>query len=427
MSKLPTMLAALLLTAGSAQAGSRRVAVAPFGGPELVASEVHAVVVELVGDRYELVPAAELEQARAVAESDGSEPDAALTVARLTGADAAIVGRVAPSGEAYSLSLSVLRARTGETAGAVLVPLGATGVTEASRDRIGALLGDLLAWIDPQGSPPGEALAREKPAAAAPSAPAARTEAKVAKKAAPPRKPPLPIAFQAAVGLSAMARRFGVSQEPGLAVDPSLDSNPSPGIRLEAEAATIGEPGVALVVAIDRSIGAKASMGGVELPITQMQWSGALRGRMRVRKRWVPMVSLGYSELSHEVGLGTPGLLVPNARYAFLDIGGGTRYEIGSVALFGLARYLHTLATSGVTDPQAFGAASSKGLAAEGGVEVEVAEAILVRAGFRYLRFSLDFDGSGDLAVALDQDPEQDVIGAVDAFVGGYGEVVYRF
>jgi len=139
------------------------------------------------------------------------------------------------------------------------------------------------------------------------------------------------------------------------------------------------------------------------------------------------MLTLGYSELSYEIGLRPSSLLVPDARYAFLDAGAGIRYELGPAAVFGSGRYLLPMATSGITDAAAFGGASTHGLAGEAGAEVELTDAILLRAGIRYLRFVLDFEGSGQLAFALDADGDQDVAGAVDAFVGGYAEAAYRF
>jgi len=257
-----------------------------------------------------------------------------------------------------------------------------------------------------------------------------RVRAGVARKRAQKPERRFPLVFEAAVGLSATARRLAFSQEPGLAGDASLSANPSPGLRLEAEATTPGEPSIGLAVAIDRSISAGMALGGtegVELPVTQMMWSAALRSRLRYKKRWVPTIQLGYSELSYEVGIRPPGLMVPDARYAFIDAGGGVRLELGRAAVFGAGRYLHTIATSGITDEAAFGAAGSYGLSGEVGLEVELLERILIRVAARYMRFVLDFEGSGDLAVALDEDLDQDVIGAVDAFIGATAQAVFRF
>jgi hypothetical protein len=141
----------------------------------------------------------------------------------------------------------------------------------------------------------------------------------------------------------------------------------------------------------------------------------------------VPTFQLGYSELRYEVGIRPPGLMVPDARYAFVDAGAGVRYELGRATIFGAGSYLHTIATSGITDQAAFGAAGSYGLRGEVGLEVELLERILVRVAARYMRFVLDFEGSGDLAVALDEDLDQDVIGAVDAFIGATAQAVFRF
>jgi hypothetical protein len=252
--------------------------------------------------------------------------------------------------------------------------------------------------------------------------------AALAQKTAPPARR-FPIRFEAAAGVTATSRRLGFSQEPGL-TDSSLVTNPSPGLRVEAEAATVAEPGVGLAVSYERSMGAHVALGGpdqVELPVAQKQWGFDLRGRMRLHKRWVPMVSVGYSELSYEVDLRPAGLLVPDAHYAFLGIGGGVRYEVGALAAFGLARYLHTMATTGITDMNSFGPAGSYGLSGEAGVEVALTDAVLLRGGFRYQRFAFHFNGEGELAVALDDDLDQDVVGATDAYLGGFAEAAYRF
>ena len=430
---------AVLIAAAPARAETELIAVAPFAGPEVVASEARAVVVEVVGARYPLVPAARLEQARALAETDGSEPAAALAMARMAGADAVVVGEVAAAGEAYALSLSVLRAADGESVGAVLVPLATAEMTPAARARIARLLGDLLVWIEPDRThdgPPGQSAPEPQLRAEAQArvdiadrdVSTARPEAVRKQAKAPERR--FPLVFAAAVGLSATARRLSFSQEAGLAGDASLSANPSPGLHVEAEASTPGEPAIGVAVSIDRSVNAGMSLGGsqgVELPVIQMEWSGALRGRIRVKKRWVPTFQLGYSEIRYEVGIRPPGLMVPDARYAFVDAGGGVRYELGRATVFGAGSYLHTIATSGITDQAAFGAAGSYGLRGEVGLEVELLERILVRVAARYMRFVLDFEGSGDLAVALDADLDQDVIGAVDAFIGATAQAVFRF
>jgi hypothetical protein len=481
MSKLPVITAAAVFAlSGAARADTSRVAVAPFSGPELVAREARAVVVDVVGARYRLVPPAELDRMRGLTKTDGTESGEALTIARLAGADAVVVGRVASSGEAYALSLSVLRAASGESVGAVLVPLTAAEMTPAARDRIEHLLGSLLSWIDPGSGPPGEnrsgsplapdaldqdptdnPLAPDRPgpgsidstpaAPPAPDAPgpasgptasaqiratpngqaatgeaAPTVDTKVESKA-PARR--FPIRFEGAAGLTATARRLGFSQQTGL-VDSSLSANPSPGLRFDVEASTRGEPGIALAASYERSMGAHVALGGAErlqLPVGQKQWGFDLRGRMRLRKRWVPMASVGYSELSYQIDQRPTGLLIPDARYAFIGVGGGVRYEVGALAAYGFARYLRTMATAGITDPTSYGAAGSYGLSGEGGVEVELTDAILLRAGLRYQRFVFQFTGEGDLAVALDDDLDQDVVGASDAYVGGHAQAVYRF
>jgi hypothetical protein len=362
---------ALLIAAAPARAETELIAVAPFAGPEVVASEARAVVVEVVGARYPVVPAARLERARALAETDGSEPAAALAMARMAGADAVVVGEVAAAGEAYALSLSVLRAADGESVGAVLVPLATAEMTPAARARIARLLGDLLVWIEPDRThdgPPGQSAPQPQLRAevqgpvdiADRDVGKARPETVRKQAKAPERR--FPLVFEAAVGLSATARRLAFSQEPGLAGDASLSANPSPGLHVEAEASTPGEPAIGVAVSIDRSVNAGMSLGGsegIELPVTQMEWGAALRGRIRAKKRWVPTFQLGYSELRYEVGIRPPGLMVPDARYAFVDAGAGVRYELGRATIFGAGSYLHTIATSGITDQAAFGAAGS--------------------------------------------------------------------
>ncbi|HKE20277.1 MAG TPA: hypothetical protein VKB80_35630 [Kofleriaceae bacterium] len=436
MSKLLASVAftVVLVAAPTARAATRIVAVAPFAGPEAVATEARAIVVQVVGARYQVLSTGDLEQARAFSESDNSDPSAALTVARLAGADAVVVGQVATSGDAYALSMSVLRARNGESIGAVLVPLPSGEMTAASRGHIARMLGDLLVSLDATDTAaPGQTPASgQGPAGAAGATGDARTAAQV--RARPVAKQPprwrLPLSFEAAVGLSATARRLSFSQQPGLAADASLAANPAPALHFEGEASTAGEPGLGLAVSLDRSIRGSVAFGGsqgITLPVTQMDWGAGLRGRLRYRKRWVPTAELGYRELRYEVAARPMQLLVPDARYSFLDAGAGLRLELGRAAVYGAGHYLVTLGTSGITDATSFGPASSYGLQANAGLEVEVIESIFVRLGFQYLRFVLDFDGSGALAVNLDGDSEQDVIGASDAYIGGTAQVVFRF
>ena len=73
-----------------------------------------------------------------------------------------------------------------------------------------------------------------------------------------------------------------------------------------------------------------------------------------------------------------------------------------------------------------YGGASVRGVDLDAGVEIRVTPRVAVKIGARWLRMGFAFDGSGQ-KTARDANPDQDVAGAVDEYLGGYTTASWLF
>lgn len=403
----PQILVAVALVAGStaARAESPLVAVPPFAGPADAARACHAAVIDAVQIGQRVVALERINQAAALSDSDATDPQIASRLAELTGADGFIIGRVAETESGFALTLLARELDGDEPPSAMIVSFESDEPSAGDKERILKFALGAIRPDDDLGEEDGEDDDGDG-------------------EATEPLAPSW-MAVSAAVGLGASARRLSFRAEPGLPGTPSLAGNPSAGVRLEAEAATRETPGIALGGSYQRTVGARiTSSEGFQLPIAQSQWNVAARGRLRFRGLELEP-SVGYGEVGYRLQVRPAGVLVPDASYGYLEVGADARYASGPAAVFAGGRYLHPVTIRGITDPMTFGDASARGLEVTGGFAFRASERLWIRVTGRYTRFALAFDGTGLMTMGLDDDPEMDVFGAIDAFAGGDAAVVF--
>jgi len=150
--------AALLALAASADARPRHIAVLDFDGPRLLADAGRGAVVNVLGEQYDLVPTKRWEQAKMA--SLGRGPLQWSSAAKSAGVDAVIEGWVDPEGmRAHTMTVAVRDASTGRQIDTVSVKISDKGViSDASTNKLGKDLDDLLNWVDDDASTPPKGL-----------------------------------------------------------------------------------------------------------------------------------------------------------------------------------------------------------------------------------------------------------------------------
>jgi hypothetical protein len=445
--------AAVLLCAPLPARGeeARRVVVAEFMGPIPSSKLVRKAVYEIVSDFYEVLPYSKYRIARRRLNITDDSMRAVATVARRVGADAIIEGEL----RGRQLTVSVREGRTGRVMDRFKVTVQGSGVSEETRERITDELVDLIDWTEPisrgaQGAaadptairdpsddeaPPPTRVAAAEPATAELSA-AHRKPAVMAKKwtldddpsSGKPKGKQRPPAIQvgAAVGVAATSRQLQFSHQPDLAEEErplGMAGSPSAGVAFAGNF-DINPLKVSADVLYKRSIGASVSYpsGGQtkKLSVALSHIGGRLSIRRLVKGRVTLRGGAGYHQFSFGISRRPTGLLMPDARYAVAEVGGGARLGLRDdrIALTADLSYLHVLSASGITAATAYGSARFQGFGGEAGLEIQAGDTTYVRVAGTYERITLAFNGDGDLTTGLDGSSDVDVSGAADTLIG---------
>jgi opacity protein-like surface antigen len=170
---------------------------------------------------------------------------------------------------------------------------------------------------------------------------------------------------------------------------------------------------------------------------TQMRFGGGLVYRLYLGdSATAPVLKLGvgYEQFQFTIDRGAlpSGVTVPlpDVQYASLDPGLSFRFPVTpALALTAVGRLFVLLDAGDVAKADQYGDTSSS-LGYEAGLDVEymISERLGVRAGARYMNFTLGFEGNGTLSNELDNDAStQDVDGISDTYLGGLVTVGYLF
>jgi hypothetical protein len=439
----------------------RRVVVADFVGPAPTSKAMHDVILEIVSDLYQVLPYSRYRIARRRLNITKESMKTVAAVAKKIGADAIIEGEVT----GRRLTIAVREGRSGRVLDRFSVNARGKGVSEATREAIIDEIVDLIDWTEPvSGAADGTVLAGvDQPATAAmvqtpgevgsdaPGSPRAsltaaqpKPQASVekwsvteqrdrARARAAKRRPPA-IQVRAAVGVAAIARQLQFAHQIDLAEDErplSMSGSPSGGVAVSGTF-DVNPLGLSAELVYQRSIGASVSFpaGGQtkQLGISLQHIGARLMIRRAVHKRVNLRGGAGYHQLGFAISNRPNGLLIPDSRYSYADVGGGARLSLRDDRLSISADlwYLHVLSAGGITAATAFGSSRFHGFGGEVGLEIDAGDTTFVRVAGTYQRIILAFNGDGAWATGLDESSDVDVSGATDSYVGGVAMLGFR-
>jgi hypothetical protein len=430
----------------------RRVVVAEFEGPAPSSRLIRQAVAQIIADYYEVLPLSKYRLARRRLNLNQDSMKAYAQVARKVGADAVVEGLI----KGHQLTISVREGKTGRVVDRFSVKVQDRGVSEGAREAIVDELVDLIDWTEPLNGEPevGGVGAERTPAAAGteaeggapraslaaaqkpPVAVAEKWSVAAAKARAKPKPKPRPPAIQVrtAVGIAATARQLQFASQSNLGETQrplNMSGSPTGAVAL-AGTFDVNPLGVAADVLYTRSIGASVSFpsGGQtkELSISLSHFAGRLTMHRGVGHRITLRGGAGYHQLASSISNRPNGLLIPDTRYAYAELGGGARLGLRDdrIALSGDVWYLHVLSAGGITAPTTFGSASKQGFAAELGLDIDAGDSTFVRLAGTYQRIVLSFNGDGAWASGLDDSTDLDVSGASDTYVGAIVMLGFR-
>lgn len=437
--------AAAFIVGAPARAGAeeeRRVVVAEFEGPSPSSGLMRKAVIEIVSDFYEVLPYSKYRIARRRLNITQDSMRTVAEVARKVGADAIVEGQL----KGRELTVSVREGKSGRVIDRFKVTVQNRGVSEATREGLIDELVDLIDWTQPLSgdkdgageltADPDNAPADED-ARRAPLAPGEKKPLVLTKKWSAADEPartrpaarqrPPAIEVRGGVGVAATARQLAFSHQPDLAEDERplpMSGSPSGGLAF-AGTFDVNPLHVSADVIYRRSIGASVSFpsgGQTKKLSTSLSHLGArLTMRRKVSKRVTVRGGAGYHQLSFAIANRPTGLLIPDTRYAFVDIGGGARLSLRDdrMAVTADLSYLYVLTAGGITDATAYGSSRLRGFGGEVGFEIDAGDSTFVRLAGTYDRITLAFNGDGAWATGLDKSSDVDVSGAADTYVGG--------
>jgi len=417
------LLLAFAAAPSTARADSRRkVVVERFKGPKAQAKRAQATVEKVVARKHELLGASKKNRA-----------------------DAVVSGKVRRRGKRYTLELTV-RTAAGKKVDTMRVPMRRKKLAPAA---VAADLYDLLAWTEPRTS-----VAATEPAPADDDAspdleadlaasdatlddgPAVGDAALIA-EVAPARAQVEGPRAQVRAGLALVGRTLTFTYQDSLAPEQrptryeggmvgavALQGELFPA-RLVPELARSRQlQRIGIAFDLDRAVGLKSRFddagASYELDTTQKRWGVDLLYRMPIRSATVE-VAAGYSRLTHSIRRGTVELSLPDVAYRYYDVGGGVSVPVwGRLSAAADLRYLVVQEAGEIVMAENYGQASVAGYDIDAGARYALGERLQLRGGVRYLRMALDFAGTGPMSTDLDGDPDQDVGGARDRYLGFY-------
>jgi hypothetical protein len=448
----------ILLLCPRLAGAEKRVVVLEFEGPKAAAFQ--KTVIAIVKADHEYLSSKRF--VRAAKKTKGFKADEAgvAKVARKLKAHGVLLGQVSKKGKRYKLTLKLREGNSGELAGDdITVTVVGTKVSGAALKK---LKRNLLAAIDELPELEDERrVAREEPASEEieeeePTKVAAADEEGDA-DAEEPVKAEAEVSMSAGDQADLMARGRAIDVVAGLAFvsrnltfvsDPNADQ-PSgyqgglvPGVYLAADLYPMALTGrsrgvlqnLGLSFELERILLINSKIQGTDtnLPTTQQRFGvGALYRWNLGRSPTSPTVKLGvaYNKASFTIDKSDTGgrvVTIPNVDYTYLSPGVELRYPINeTIALGAEAHYLFVTALGEMQQANFYGAASITAFDVELGGEYRLTSSLLARAGFRFNRFSMAFDGSGQLA-----NPDggaQEVSSATDQYLGLYTMVGYLF
>ena len=247
-------------------------------------------------------------------------------------------------------------------------------------------------------------------------------------------------AVDVAAGLSFCQRTLTFTHDPALVNTPQgYDGTLVPGLYITGELypmALVDKKNtsftrhIGLSLVLDKVLLIKskpAGMDNVDLPTSQTRYGAGLVYRWNFgSKPTSPTLkfSARYNKLTFTIDeSGAPdGVIIdiPDTSYSYIDPGVGLRFPITEqIAAMGEARFLFVTKAGQIQAMTQYGTTTITGFDVDLGGEYKLSSSLLVRAGLRYTKLGLTFDGTGDLT-DRNGDGTQDVTSASDKYLGLY-------
>lgn len=168
-------------------------------------------------------------------------------------------------------------------------------------------------------------------------------------------------------------------------------------------------------------IQSKQGNPAVTLPTSQARYAVGVAFRYPLGKALTVGATLRYGRQSFTISpaMGvTPGL--PNVEYTIIDPSLSLKIQAAAKIIFNIhAGFMLIPGTGPIQKNDAYGAATVTGFEGEIGGDYMLTSKIFARAAFKFEIIGYKFKGTGMLSNMRDQDPEQDVFGASDKYLGG--------
>jgi len=239
-------------------------------------------------------------------------------------------------------------------------------------------------------------------------------------------------AIDATFGISLNARRLAWKSDPdlvssmgtaGVGRPPNYNGLPAPGAVLDIEAYPLAFghkktksylKDIGITAMYDRALLIKSKLNdGTELKTASERYlfGAAFRyplGSLVVGGR------LGYGRQLFEIA----GADLPNVGYTMIEPGAFLKFPIAKLT-FGLdLSYQLMLKEGQISDTTQYGKASVSGLDVDLSGDYPLTKNIFARGSIKVERIAYKFNGTGMLSTGRDSDPEQDVQGATDMYLG---------
>ncbi len=245
-------------------------------------------------------------------------------------------------------------------------------------------------------------------------------------------------AVDVVLGLSFNARRMSFSYAPDLGNNPKpYKGVPVAGVLIDATVypLAIGHKrhdmlkNIGLTVMYDKVIKINSKQGAVTLPTTQARYAFGAAFRYPVGEKFVVGASVRYGRQNFTIStVGGVSAEIPNVNYSILDPAIFAHYMATPKVILSVnLGFMAFLDTGAIQKNDSYGAATVTGFEGEIGGDYLLTKNIFARAAFRFESIGFKFKGSGAMTTGRDTDPEQDVFGASDKYLGGAVTVGYLY
>lgn len=254
-------------------------------------------------------------------------------------------------------------------------------------------------------------------------------------------------ALEAAVGLSATARRLGFTTAQGVAPVQGYQGNPVAGAMVTVDVFPLAfqkknrsiTRNFGLTVLFDRVLKIESRLeyddngtpATAVLPTTQQRYALGLVYRHPIGQKMSVEGSVRYNRMKFAIDASAApaGVVVqiPSVDYAFIDPGVAVKYVVSPKMLVDGGLSVGIVQDTGaMQEPDQYGTATVLGIGVGGGLAYFLTDAIAIRGDLQLTTFGFSFTGDGMLSNP-DADATVDVPSGRDTYYGASAAAAYRF